>query len=333
MGPVLATLLTAALAAAAQTSANLGIQLYPGLNITGTTGTVYTIQFTANLAQSNSWSSLAFVQLPVTNYLWVDTTAPAAQQRFYRALLMTPPTNLVYIPPNTFLMGSPTNEAGRDTNEGPQTLVTLTHGFWMSKFLVTQGDYLSVRSNNPSTFHGDLTLPVESVSWIDATNYCAQLTQRELAAGRIPPGTHYRLPTEAEWEDAARAGTSTRFYYADDPNLSDLTNHAWCGFNSGFITHPVGQKPPNPWGLYDMEGNVLEWTLDWFINYPGGFAIDPQGPLAPFDFLSMYKAVRGGAYDTTDLQCRSAQRGIFGVGPGLNDSDLGFRVVLAIGPP
>ena len=329
----MAAVFTAALVAAGQTPPNLGIQLYAGLNVAGTTGSVYTIQFTSNLALSNSWSSLAFVQLPVTNYLWVDTTTPAAQQRFYRALLMLPPTNMVYIPPGTFLMGSPTNEVGHLTNESPQTLVTLTHGFWMNKFLVTQAEYLSVMSNNPSSFTGDLMRPVETVSFLDASNYCVMLTQRELAAGRIPPGTQYRLPTEAEWEYAARAGTSTRFYYGDDPNLSDVTNHAWTGFNSGFMTHPVGQKPPNPWGLYDMEGNVFEWTHDWFTGYPGGFAIDPQGPPATFDFLSMYKAIRGGAFDYTEFECRSASRLIYAVGPSLRDYDLGFRVVLAIGPP
>src|SRR5262249_49383971 len=149
---------------------------------------------------------------------------------------------------------------------------------------VTQGEYLSLMNTNPSYFTNNLNRPVDSVSWLDATNYCARLTAQELAAGRIPPGSRFRLPTAAEWEYAARAGTATRFSYGDDdPGLTDLINHAWFSNNSGIVTHPVGQKPPNPWGLYDMEGNVLEWTLDWYAPYPGGYETDPQGPAAPFD--------------------------------------------------
>ena len=317
----------------AQTPPNLALQLYAGLNISGTTGSVYAIQSVPDLALSNSWTTLAFLQLPATNFLWVDATAPATGRRFYRAILENPPTNMVFIRPNTFNLGSPTNEAGRLTNEGPQTSVTLTHGYWICRFEVTQAEYLAVMGQNPSANTGDLRRPVDSVSWLDATNYCATLTARELAAGRIPPGSQYRLPTEAEWEYAARAGTSTRFSYGDDPGLTDLPSHAWFGGNSGITSHPVGQKLPNAWGLYDMEGNVLEWCLDWFSPYPGGFELDPQGPPVPFDFLSTYKVTRGGAFDTTDMECRSAQRGIFGVGQSLTDYDLGFRVVLAVAQP
>jgi formylglycine-generating enzyme required for sulfatase activity len=112
-------------------------------------------------------------------------------------------------------------------NEGPQTTVTLTRGFWIGKYEVTQGEYSSVMKTNPSFFPGDLSRPVSSVSWFDATNYCGRLTQRELAAGRIPPGSAYRLPTEAEWECAARAGTTTRFSYGDDPDFPAALPRAW----------------------------------------------------------------------------------------------------------
>jgi formylglycine-generating enzyme required for sulfatase activity len=310
----------------AQTAPSLNLQLFAGLEVTGTTGSVYAVQYTLDLAQTNSWTSLAFVQLPATNYLFIDTTGPAKGNRFYRALPQAAPTNMVFIPPNAFLLGSPTNEIGHAADEGPQMAVTITHGFWMGKFEATQGEYLAVIGSNPSGFPGDLNRPVENVSWLDATNYCARLTQRELAAGRIPAGSQYRLPTEAEWEYAARAGTSTRFSYGDDPNLTGLSNYAWYAVNSGNTTHPVGQKAPNRWGLYDMEGNVLEWCLDWYGPYPGEFATDPQGPASN---ATGVKVIRGGAWDGFESDCRSAHRGTEGVSPFITDFILGFRIVLA----
>ena len=133
--------------------------------------------------------------------------------------------------------------------------------------------------NNPSQHTGDTNLPVEMVSWLAATNYCGRLTQQERAAGRIATNNVYRLPTEAEWEYACRGWTSTRYSYGDDPGYTNLTAYAWYEGNSGGTTHPVGQKVPNPWGLYDMHGNVLEWCQDWWgDNYAGGTAIDPRGP-------------------------------------------------------
>ena len=314
----------------AQTPPTLDLHLFAGVNIAGTTGSVYAIQSTADLAQTNSWTTLAFIQLPTTNYLYVDTSAPAGSRGFYRAALQTAPTNMVYIPPNTFLMGSPTNDLVRTADEGPQTTVTISRGFWIGKFEITQGEYLSVMNTNPSFFPGDLSRPVSSVSWFDATNYCAKLTQQELAAGRIPPGAAYRLPTEAEWEYAARAETSTRFSYGDDPDFSSLTNHAWFSENASLMVHPVGQKIPNAWGLYDTEGNVWEWCSDWYVGtLPGGVQIDPQGP--PASNPIGYKVMRGGAYDYFNSDCRSPRRLFFA--QSLNDTDLGFRVVLAIGAP
>ena len=321
-----AAVVTFAFAGSAQTPPKLDLRLFAGVNVTGTVGSVYSVQSTANPAQTNSWQSIAFVQLPTTNFLFVDTTGPAVGNRFYRAVLQNPPTNMVFFPPDTFIMGSPTNELHRDVNEGPQTRVTLTHGFWIGKYEVTQGEYQNVTGTNPSVFPGDPTRPVSSVSWPDATNYCWMLTQQELAAGRIPPGARYRLPTEAEWEYAARAGTSTRFSYGDDPNYTSLTNYAWYFINGNLTVHPVGQKLPNPAGLYDMTGNVWEWCEDWLGNLPGGTVIDPQGPASnPIG----WKVIRGGGYDFGETDCRSARRYFFGNHPALNDSNLGIRVVLA----
>jgi formylglycine-generating enzyme required for sulfatase activity len=149
---------------------------------------------------------------------------------------------------------------------------------------VTQNEYQTVTGGNPSWFNGDrtsagyrdygvdLSRPVEWVSWEDATNYCGQLTERERTGGRIPTNCVYRLPTEAEWEYACRAWTSTRFSYGDDPGhttetaetvgYTNLTNYAWYLENSSGTTHPVGQKLANPWGLHDMHGNVWEWCQD-----------------------------------------------------------------------
>ena len=293
--------------------------------ITGPPG-VYSVFGSTNLT---TWSEVGVATNPLGSVIFHDVTTNDSPQKFYRVLRQVSPANMVFVPPNTFTMGTPANEVNRQADEGPQTTVTISHGFWMGKYEVTQREYLAVTGSNPSGFPGDLNRPVESVSWLDATNYCAQLTQQELAAGRIPPGSHYRLPTEAEWECAARAGTSTRFSYGDDPNFTSLTNHAWYWFNSGVGTHPVGRKLPNPWGLYDMEGNVLEWTLDWYGPYPGGSATDPQGPVSNAQGV---KVIRGGAWDAGEADCRSSRRLTEGVHPFIHDYILGFRVVLVTEP-
>jgi len=204
----------------------------------------------------------------------------------------------------------------------------------MGKYEVTQGEYLAVMGSNPSYFSTnngfaeDLSRSVERVSWFDATNYCAVLTQQERLAGRIGTNCVYRLPTEAEWEYACRAETSDRrFSYGDDPGYTNLTNYAWYDDNSGSTTHPVGQKLPNPWGLYDMHGNVSEWCQDWWWNnLPGGIVLDPQGPAT-----GSYRVIRGGSWYNYARNCRSALRVI-----GFQDYGhtlIGFRAVLAPGQP
>jgi formylglycine-generating enzyme required for sulfatase activity len=320
----------------AQTPARLDVQLYAGLSITGAVGTVYSIEYVTDITQTNDWRSLEFLQLPASPYLWADKSAPAIGKRFYRAVQSEGPTNMVFIPPGTFRMGSPTNEVGRSDNEGPQTAVTISRGFWMGKYEVTQGEYLAVIGSNPSWFNTnngyseDLNRPVESVTWSDAMNYCATFTQRERAAGRIATNSVYRLPTEAEWEYGCRAWTSTLFSYGDDPAYTNLADYAWCLDNLGGTTHPVGQKLPNAWGLYDMHGNVWEFCKDslggnYPGNLPGGIALDPEGP-------SGRPAVRGGGSFLPDsiASCRSAVRDIlYGSFANAYNRDWGFRMVLA----
>jgi formylglycine-generating enzyme required for sulfatase activity len=173
---------------------------------------------------------------------------------------------------------------------------------------------------------------VETVSWDDAVAYCVALTERERLAGRIAPNTTYRLPTEAEWEYACRAWTSTRFSYGDDPGYTNILNHGWHHANSDWQTHPVGQKLPNPWGLHDMYGNVWEWCQDWIGDYAGGTAVDPQGPTTGSD-----RVIRGGVWygggglDGLPGFCRSASRDRSD--PGGRGNALGFRAVLAPGQP
>ncbi|MCI0747380.1 MAG: SUMF1/EgtB/PvdO family nonheme iron enzyme [Verrucomicrobia subdivision 3 bacterium] len=289
--------------------------------ITGPPG-VYSVLGSTNLTD---WNAVGVAANPLGGVNFHDVTANASPQKFYRAVLQSPPTNMVFIPPNTFTMGSPNNEVGHQADEGPQTVVTLTRGFWIGKYEVTQREYLAVTGENPSGFPGDLDRPVETVSFFAASNYCVLLTAQDQAAGRISLASHYRLPTEAEWECAARAGSSTRFSYGDDPDLTGLSSYAWFGAHNGITTHPVGQKLPNAWGLYDMEGNVWEWCQDWYGDYPGGAVTDPQGssnnPIG-------WKVIRGGAWESSDFDCRSASRWFEGASPFIHDFILGFRVVL-----
>jgi len=292
----MAVLSASAQVVSAQTPPSLNLRLFAGVNITGSVGDVYAVQSNADLAQTNGWNTVAFVRLPATNYLFIDTSAPANGSRFYRALVQSSPTNMVFILFGNFRLGSPTNEFNRSSDEGPQTTVTITHGFWMGKYEVTQREYLAVVGSNPSQFTGDLSRPVETVSFFDATNYCVLRTLQDLAAGKIPPGTHYRLPTEAEWEYAARAGSK-------EPVAGSLAIMGWCGANSLNRTHPVGQKDANAFGLYDMYGNVWEWCQSQYKSYPYQ-ATDGREDLRQTDV----HVLRGGSWESSTTACRSSYR-------------------------
>jgi formylglycine-generating enzyme required for sulfatase activity len=229
-----------------------------------------------------------------------------------------PGWSFVEIEPGSFTLGSPVSEAGRRDDE-VQHSVTLTHGFWLGKYEVTQQQYKELMGTNPSLFPGPKR-PVEQVSWDDTQEFLKMLNARERAAGRLPLGWVYRLPTEAEWEYAARAGTTTA--YSFDNDAGTLGEYAWYGDNSGDQTHEVGLKDPNPWGLCDMYGNVWEWCVDWYGVYPRGDAIDTTGPTTGWG-----RVIRGGGWYDVPRYCRSAVR--FGVRPDLCYEGRGFRVLAA----
>ncbi|MSU20758.1 MAG: formylglycine-generating enzyme family protein [Pedosphaera sp.] len=232
------------------------------------------------------------------------------------------PEGMVWIPPGKFAMGSPTDELDRGLDEGPQDQITIPHGFWMGKCEVTQGEYLAVIGTNPSHYAGDPTRPVEKVSWHDAIDYCSRLTAKARDDGTLSADYVYRLPTEAEWEYACRAGTKTRFSFGDDPSYARLDAYGWYTGNSRSATHPVGTKLPNPWGLHDMHGNVWEWCLDYFNRYG---ATESSGKSRASK--SSLRGARGGSWLYDGHFCRSANRDDYF--PSNRCSDLGFRVVLA----
>ncbi len=234
---------------------------------------------------------------------------------------------LVLIPAGVFVMGSPTSEKDRGLDEGPATEVRFAKAFWMGKFEVTQAEYERLMGANPSQFTGDTNRPVEKVNWHEAMEYCARLTRHAMATGNLPDGYVYRLPTEAEWEYACRAGTTTRLSYGDDPEYALLESYAWFNGNAGSTTHPVGEKKPNPWGLHDMHGNVWEWCFDRSNgSLPGGAVANFSGPTE-----GSLRVARGGSWLYDGKFCRSANRDDYG--PSNRCSDIGFRVVLAPAVP
>src|SRR6266851_5757051 len=339
--------------ASAQTRPSLGLRFsagQPTLSLTGEVGTVYSIRYATGLSSTNVWVERTLLQAQGASNDWTDPSAPTPGQRFYRAVSVPAPadTNLVFIQPGTFTMGSPTYEAERVPDE-VQHIVTISRGFWMEKFLVTQGDYLAVVGSNPSYFRNgmdgtnnggtgstitnELSHPVETVSWYDATHYCGLRTQQERAVGLIPTNYVYRLPTESEWEYAARAGTTTAFYLGSDLRSGQANFDGQYEYDAavGTISNPsgtylaqttaVGSYAANGWGLYDMIGNVWEWCQDWYGDYPGGSVIDPQGPAT-----GSCRVIRGGSWYFFARYCRSAARDCYDPGPNFRGSYVGFRI-------
>jgi formylglycine-generating enzyme required for sulfatase activity len=260
---------------------------------------------------------------------------------------------MVWINAGTFIMGSPGTEPDRYSNE-TQHSVTLTQGFYMGKYQVTQAQYEMVMGSNPSGFNGSPATgeiqgrrPVEQVSWYNALVFCNKLSVMEGLSpaysidgstdtavwGTVPTSsnatwngvvvvagsTGYRLPTEAQWEYACRADSTTAY------NLGGTWNDdwGWVSTNSNSMTHEVGKKAANAWGLYDMHGNVVEWCWDWYADdyYASSPANDPQGASS-----GAYRVIRGGLYSFTAQRARSAYRSYFSL-PSSRDDSLGFRLL------
>jgi formylglycine-generating enzyme required for sulfatase activity len=226
----------------------------------------------------------------------------------------------VLIPKGVFTMGSPASEQGRESDE-TQHEATLTKPFYLQTTEVTQGQWQAIMGANPSYFKDcGADCPVEQVSWNDCQEFIRRLNQQE-------GGNTYRLPTEAEWEYACRAGSTTAFANGGitetgcgwDPNLASI---GWYCGHSGKKTHPVAQKTPNAWGLYDMHGNVWEWCEDRYGDYPYGSVTDPEGTSSGGD-----RVLRGGSWFVPAGYCRSAVRGAYS--PDCRDNYFGFRVARA----
>ncbi len=244
--------------------------------------------------------------------------------------------DLVWIAPGTFRMGAPTQhpvvrwfyetreklahtpDPGglSDDNEWPVTWVTLTQPFWLGRTEVTQAQWAAVMGSNPSGLSGNARWPVESVTWDDTMEFCRKLTERERAAGRLPAGYAFTLPTEAQWEYACRAGTTGDY-------AGDISTMAWNEKTATHsATHTVGTKQANAWGLSDMSGNVWEWCLDWYGAYRGGEVTNPRGPAT-----GTTRVIRGGCWADPVFTGRSAFRSGRSLGPV--DFHFGFRLALS----
>jgi sulfatase modifying factor 1 len=248
---------------------------------------------------------------------WIVISGQGSQENKAGDTFTVPDLSLemLWVTPGTFDMGSPTSEAGRNSNE-TQHQVTLTNGFWLGKHEVTQAQWEQVMGSNPSNFKG-ANRPVETVSWNDAVEFCEKLTELERAAGRLSAGMTYQLPTEAQWEYACRAGTTTAYSWGNSITASNA-NYSSSGIGQ---TRDVDQYAANAWGFHDMHGNAFEWCADWYGNYPTGAVRDPVGPAVGSD-----RVKRGGSWNFTANIARSAIRNWYE--PAYSILNLGFRLSL-----
>jgi formylglycine-generating enzyme required for sulfatase activity len=271
----------------------------------------------------SAWILLVpFMLLPI----WSSVSAeeiPAGELRSFAESQIP----MHWCPPGKFSMGSPARDRGAVSREKPQTEVTLSRGFWMGQTEVTQELWVSVMSTKPWSDAGLVQkgnkYPASLVSWEDAVSFCGKLTHRERLAGRLPANWVFRLPTEAEWEYACRAGKSTIYSFGDSDGL--LKDHAWfvdnTESNGQYYPHLVATKKGNQWGLHDMSGNVSEWCQDGYAaKLVGGR--DPKMTAEDSD-----RVFRGGGWRSSAWYCRSAYRGWHA--PSYRTFTLGFRLALS----
>lgn len=271
-----------------------------------------------------------FFGLLLSMGLWLLPLKPIAQN--HPATLQSLPIgggvtiDLIKVYPGTFLMGQRTGEQDAYPNkETPQHAVSLTHGFWMGQCEITKEQWKKVMGTEPWRAKPyvleDGKSPAVYISWNDATQFADRLSRQT--------GKHFRLPTEAEWEYACRAGTTTRFYWGNDPNYTEIDKMGWWRGNSLVkeekYAHRAGQFPPNPWGFYDLAGNVSEWCSDWHSYYPVGASTDPRGPES-----AEHRVLRGGSWISIGGHCRSSRR--HHELPQMAHSDFGLRIVLEDDP-
>ena len=217
---------------------------------------------------------------------------------------------LILVPAGEFDMGSRYPEEARENDEGPVRRITISSPFYIGRYEITHAQWKAVMGYSRTHFNR-LDLPVDGIHWSNAVEFCRKLSERQLET--------FRLPTEAEWEYACRAGSSTAYSFGGNASL--LAQYAWFYHNSKQKTHPVGQKEPNAFGLHDMHGNVWEWCSDWYDAYPDDATVDPTGPSN-----GSARILRGGSWFCTPGPCRSANRG-WNM-PETRDDDVGFRIVL-----
>jgi formylglycine-generating enzyme required for sulfatase activity len=254
---------------------------------------------------------------PWASAFGVDRLSPFPFTKLELAVNLT--MRLRWVPPGRYFMGSPESEQGRGGDEGPPHRVKISQGFWLGEAPCTQEEWEAVMGETPSRFQDQSgRRPVEKVSWEDCARFCERLNRRHAGLGA-------RLPREAEWEYACRAGTKSAYNdgsactepQGQDPALMKL---GWFGENSEGRTHAVKELEPNRWGLYDLHGNVWEWCSDWYGPYGSEEQVDPRGPAE-----GQFRVIRGGGWFFNAGYCRSARRS--GYSPGYRSDDLGFRLL------
>jgi len=299
-------------------------------------GIMYTIKKISSLAKTVSISGIvdgevnpqlleqnSYITIISNGNAWYkvaesNTTATSAENQIYigNTLGMT----FRYIPAGTFVMGSPSDELGRNSDETQYT-VTLSEPYYIQTTEVTQGQWKTVMGNNPSSFGScGLSCPVEYISWDDTKTFIATLNAMGEGA--------YTLPTEAQWEYAARAGSDKAFANGGISDIitdTNLDRMAWYANNSNSTSHAIAQKQANAWGLFDMHGNVWEWCGNWYGTYPTTSVANPIGPLTGSE-----KALRGGGWNYNSGYCRSAKRSK--IGTDYRHADIGLRLLKIINP-